>query len=339
MNTYTAQIQGRPVQVEGWDSEGSLVLEHGHRFAFQELHQERHDFRTRRLLFAVSLRQQDGRWWVEGEDLVEWVNQEGRRAESARNRERAAAGLPAVGLFDTHIDLSLQEFIDGVEAPDQTHELRRLDADERLIPYLLLNKALESLSMEQVAQCCGAAFFEGSLDPILLRSCHRVRGVAEDAQALLMAGESVTKAVTGVTEQLKDVVNPLRDIYSDPRMVAVRKSALARGVPERLLDEAISLWHTSKFPSVRELEKRMASIRGYTKAKRRTQISEYLRIVRTLMEDAGLIDPTRPRAPRFREADSRHTEDKAIGEQLGALGFVPDKNGNTGFSVTRKGGQ
>ncbi|MEK7677040.1 MAG: hypothetical protein AAB676_14510 [Verrucomicrobiota bacterium] len=51
---YTANILGELREVRGWNKEGNLVLADGNEYVFKELKEQGFDFRSRKLLAALT---------------------------------------------------------------------------------------------------------------------------------------------------------------------------------------------------------------------------------------------------------------------------------------------
>jgi hypothetical protein len=121
----------------------------------------------------------------------------------------------------------------------------------------------------------------------------RLQSVTNAAVEKLKAANVETRAVT---EQLKEVSAPLREMYKDPSMAAVRTAAMREKVPDWIVDTIVSHHFKEGFPSKGILFKDLASsggleiLKASDKGSSIQTIARWLGIVRRHMENRGFIE-------------------------------------------------
>lgn len=183
LEPYKAIICGKEKLVRGWGKKGKILfLGEGERWTFEPLKlpdsvkSSGFSYKDRTLITVCTLRFQDGDWLIDGKILNTWLETEMQRTQDERNQRRAARGLPPVGFFTTHPDLTLDAWRKGEPAPDTTADERRLDADPNCLRWLFLYGKLKGdefgLESKRLTGAVSAvAWFEGHEDePLLLRS-------------------------------------------------------------------------------------------------------------------------------------------------------------------------
>jgi hypothetical protein len=131
--------------------------------------------------------------------------------------------------------------------------------------------------------------------------------IAATSKNLSATGANTVTQLNAATEKLQQISEPLRGLYKDESMRAARHETLRKGVPDFVMDTIVAKYYGSKFPTIGVLMKDLGTSGGLRKLEEsghgtsRAQISRWLQVVRTAMENRGLLERKRLPATRPQE--------------------------------------
>ena len=138
----------------------------------------------------------------------------------------------------------------------------------------------------------------------------------EDIKSALDPG---IKNFEAIAEAIKEAMAPAREMYKDERLQKAKAQAKIDGAPEIVIDEIVSCFHKSKFPSIGTLMINLGSSGQLKKLKEmelgnsRASIAYHLKIVRNIFIKKGLIQK-----PKKKIAESdQDTKPSAVEQPTG----------------------
>ena len=197
-----------------------------------------------------------------------------------------------------------------------------------------LDHGKPELTPEQLKRVCAVAWFEqedgagGRATPILLSS---FRPLADDHSKAIVTGKTIDEAARrasktiraefdrgeAVSEQLKaraselrDTLQPLTNLYSEPQLAEIRKRCIGRGVPELFYDWLAAQFYASSPPRLPTkgdahdhcgpgtLIGNQLAAAGCGISKQR--LAHHLGVIRAALEESGMLARKGPGKARAR---------------------------------------
>ena len=328
---HQAIIEGNHCNISNFDGKGNLATAEGRRYTFALLNPGT-GIPSTELLEIAKLKRVAGDWYLNGErlPLQKWLRLELQRFYAKR-------GIPASRLTDDAMKTAMLRAI--------------LNGDPNLPTEFLARRQLQSILQTLNAwhenQVVGVAWFkcddgaDGRASPILLREFQELppAGLNEQTAALAAVGEWTKAAATvqaancelrATADQIKTVMEPLREMYRDDRVASARAEALKLNVPDLLIDTITAIYHKEKFPTIDKLLRYVHSsqiapkLKAARRGTSRANVARWLKIVRKQFERRGLIQPRAAALKKAAHYDVNHfptpaLEDADPGQEPGEM--------------------